>query len=132
MNIGQYNKFIPPLLIALIAAAITAFQGTINEAPIVVGLSIGLAILNAYLTYRLPNEGTGFAKASKAWVNVAHVAVQAVLAIVATGIGLEAVTAEQWSVFALAVIGALSTYVFPNESARGVVTVRQNISNPTI
>lgn len=130
MNIAQYNKFIPPLLIALIAAGITAFQGTINEAPIIVGLSIGLAILNAYLTYRLPNEGSGFAKLSKAWVNVAHVAVQAVLAIVATGVGLEAVTAEQWSVVALAVIGALSTYVFPNESARGVVTVTQNISNP--
>jgi hypothetical protein len=84
MHIAQYSKFIPPLLIALIAAGITAFQGTINEAPIIVGLSILLAILNAYLTYRLPNEGSWFAQRSKAWVNVAHVAVQAVLAIVAT------------------------------------------------
>ena len=117
---SQYTKFIVPL----IGAALTAFIGVTGKGSgLFIGLTIAVAVIQAFATLQIGNSESGLGKYAKFWVNVAGVLVQGILALVGPSLGLGDVTAVQWAGIALAVVSALGVVGLPNAPELGQVVL---------
>lgn len=119
MNITHYAKTWGPLVVAVLIAVFSFLQGNpIGGAAgvIIPVLSMLLAVLNVFITYKAENipEGNVILRNLKAWANVLHAGLQALLVLLVGGLGLTELTVQHWSVVVLALIGAASVWLFPN------------------
>lgn len=120
MNITHYAKTFGPLLVAVIVSVLSFLRDNPigGVAGVVIpALSIAIAILNVFITYRVPNDPDAgvIMRNLKAWANVVHAGVQALLVILVGGLELAELTIQDWSVVGLALIGAGSVWLYPNE-----------------
>jgi hypothetical protein len=126
-TIQKYAKAIAALIGALALAGLQAFaallaghDGTLTGLMrTFVILTVALAVLNALATYFARKTGSVWSSA-KFWINVAHVVVQAVLALLGTGqTGLNEVTLAQWIGVAIVFLTAAGVTIVPNEDLIG-------------
>lgn len=118
MNLAHYAKTWGPLVVALAIAAFTFTRDTEPAVGVQVYVfSFVLALINVIVTYSVRNADQGFWAAAKAWANIAHVGLQAlIVAISATVCAcLAGLTLQDWSGVALAALGAIVVWIFPNE-----------------
>lgn len=118
MNLAHYAKTWGPLVVAL---GIAAFTFTRDTEPVlgwqVYVLSFVIAVANVFVTYRVPNAESGFWKSAKALANVVHAGLQALviaLSLVACAC-VAGLTLQDWSAVGLAILGAATVWLFPNE-----------------